>query len=199
MTLDTLLVFLDLETTGLHPTRDTILEIGICVVDGVSLQSTAYWSKNVEPPWAHPSGARLRLGGYVFDMHTKSGLLSELNDGYFVSLQEAERGACSFLAGLEIAYGSATIAGFCPQFDMAFLKEHMPTLAGWIDYRHVDVSTLRGLVRRWVGPQVDTYFPSASVRHRAIDDCLAALDELRFYRSFLDLDGLRKTLPEGSQ
>jgi len=205
MTMIPELVFLDLETTGLEPTRDSILEIGIVVVDGLSLSKLSAWSALVQPPWhalrrtdARHAAERRRLGEYVYRMHEKSGLLAALSasDASVLPLCDAEQQACEFLTRWGIEYGKATIAGFCPQFDMGFLKAHMPTLAGWFDYRHVDVSTIRGVVRRWVGPEIDAHMKARAgeTDHRAVADCFEAINELAFYKQFMDLDGLRKQI-----
>lgn len=191
---DPRLVFLDLETTGLDPNRDSILELGFIVVTGTTLSNMAQSGWLVEPPWAHPEGARRKLGDYVFDMHTKSGLLHDLREEHF-KLVQVERAACETLHRLGFEYGKATLAGYCPQFDHSFLKVHMPTLAGWFDYRHVDVSTLRGLMRRWLGPEIDAYSKAhGETKHRALDDCREAISELAFYKQFIDLDGMRKAV-----
>jgi len=205
---DPRLVFLDLETTGLDPERCHILEIGVVIVDPVTLKPLRSPGRQefpllqrcvVEPPWRYYGvAARKALGDYVFEMHTKSGLLAELS---CCSLADAERTVCDVLHEAGIPYGSATLAGFCPQFDMAFLKRHMPTLAGWFDYRHVDVSTLRGLVRRWASPEIDDFLreKNGETKHRTIEDCYEAISELQFYRQFIDVEKIKTvTKKEGA-
>lgn len=205
---DPRLVFLDLETTGLDPERCHILEIGVVIVDPVTLEPLRSPRRQefpllqrcvVEPPWRYYGvAARKALGDYVFEMHTKSGLLAELS---CCSLTDAERIVCDVLHEAGIPYGSATLAGFCPQFDMAFLKRHMPTLAGWFDYRHIDVSTLRGLVRRWASPEIDDFLreKNGETKHRTIEDCYEAISELQFYRQFIDVEKIKTvTKKEGA-
>lgn len=204
------LVFLDLETTGLHPQRDAILEIGIALVHPVGMTTHSTFRSLVEPPWgsrvvgmpkpAREAIIRQHLDGVVFDMHTKSGLLQELaesaGDGRLRYVEAVERAFCTYLSDAGIEYGAATIAGFCPQFDMGFLKVHMPVLAGWFDYRMLDVSSYRSAMRRWVGPEIDAYFKRLhpETKHRVIADCHEAIDELCFYKRFIDLDGMRKDI-----
>lgn len=202
------LVFLDLETTGLEPKNDKILEIGIMLVDPLTMQvegpdyTACVWPEG----WSTgaPVAAQLyKHNRFVHDMHMKSGLLEDLRDPLRASLNlsaaRVERDVCLFFVEQGIEYGRATIAGFCPHFDLSFLKEHMPTLHGWFDYRIVDVSTIRGLVRRWVGPQVDDYFKAkGETKHRALDDCEEARKELAFYAKHLfDVDGFRKVIEPG--
>lgn len=211
---DPRLVFLDLETTGLDPERCHILEIGVVIVDPATLEPlrrpprvldeqelTMLRRCVLEPPWGYyDAAARKMLGDYVFEMHTKSGLLEALeSQGYL--LTAAEQQICDVLHDAGIPYGSATLAGFCPQFDMAFLKRHMPTLAGWFDYRHVDVSTLRGLVRRWASPEIDDFLreKNGETKHRTIEDCYEAISELQFYRQFIDVEKIKAiTKKEGA-
>jgi len=192
---DPRLVFLDLETTGLSAEHDSILEIGIVIVDlRQSWEPLAQWSTLVK---AKPAALAM-MSDYVRAMHEQSGLLAALDGG--VSLGEAESAATHFLNDQHFEYGTATLSGYGPHFDRAFLHKHTPTLHGCFDYRMVDVSTLRGLVRRLVDPNIDeSILPvlAGGPKHRAISDCYAALNELCYYgKTLFDCDGLRKALME---
>jgi oligoribonuclease len=192
---DPRLVFLDLETTGLEPEQDAILEIGMVVCDiRESFAPLAEWSVPVK---TKPATLAM-MSDFVRGMHQMSGVLVALEGG--VSLREAESAAAHFLNEQNFTYGTVTMAGYGPHFDRAFLKKHMPTLHNFFDYRMVDVSTLRGLVRRLVDPDIDSHIAPVLAgyqKHRAISDCYAACDELAFYSKYLfDVDGLRKAMME---
>lgn len=192
---DPRLVFLDLETTGLEPGQDSILEIGMVVCDiRQSFDPGVRWSVSVK---AKPAALAM-MSEYVRGMHTMNGVLVALDGG--VSLSEAETAACHFLNTQSFEHGRVTMAGYGPHFDRAFLKKHMPALHDFFDYRMIDVSTIRGLMRRLVDPDIDSRIAPVLAgyqQHRAISDCLAALDELAYYsKHLLDVDGLRKALME---
>ena len=187
------LVFLDLETTGLNPESDHILEVGIVVTT-----PDLMW---VADPWVNavltPNAAALIESDYVRTMHAASGLLVAVESGG--ALSEVETAAIRFLSSLNIAPGTATMAGFGPHFDRAFVRKHMPALEAFFDYRMVDVSTLRGLARRLVHENIDARMRSliGEPKHRAVADCISAISELDFYcKFFLDPEGLRKTLQQ---
>lgn len=191
---DPRLVFLDIETTGLSPESDVILEVGI-VVTTPSLTVVGY-------PWGGavctPNAESLIESEYVRAMHKSSGLLNDvLLSG--ASMAEVETAALRFLMSLDFAPGTATMAGFGPHFDRAFLRAQMPALEAFFDYRMIDVSTLRGLARRLVNPDIDKKLRGVigEPKHRAVADSFAAISELELYCKFLlDLDGFRKAMQE---
>jgi len=56
----------------------------------------------------------------------------------------------------------------------------MPKLHAFLHYRHVDVSTIKALVDRWYPRSKD--LPKKKDAHRALDDILESIEELKFYR-----------------
>jgi oligoribonuclease len=56
----------------------------------------------------------------------------------------------------------------------------MPRLESFLHYRNVDVSSIKELVRRWY-PGLE--IPPKRKAHRAKEDILESIAELRFYRS----------------
>jgi oligoribonuclease len=67
--------------------------------------------------------------------------------------------------------------------DRRFLHRLMPRLEGWFHYRHLDVSTLKELARRWA-PEVGRGFNKESA-HTALSDVRDSIAELRYYRRFM--------------
>lgn len=194
------LVFLDLETTGLSPQQDAILEVGVLIVDSNSLdrdtEKQGDWL--VRPPWMSPAAARHFCSSFVLEMHRNSGLLDLLNsygapnnpEALLPTTREVEMSVCNFLLSHGIEYGTATLAGNSVHFDKSFLDAKMPVLAGWFHHQIVDVSSLRVLLNRWTGSDLSTYmsewfFGNKFPRHRALNDCHWACEELRMYRRYL--------------
>jgi len=56
----------------------------------------------------------------------------------------------------------------------------MPQLESWLHYRNLDVSTLKELASRW-RPELSAGFRKKA-SHRALDDILESIEELRYYR-----------------
>ena len=65
--------------------------------------------------------------------------------------------------------------------DRRFLAAYLPAIEEHLHYRSVDVSTIKELARRWY-PEVLAAAPDKSGTHRALDDILESVAELRYYR-----------------
>jgi oligoribonuclease len=55
----------------------------------------------------------------------------------------------------------------------------MPRLEAYFHYRHIDVSTIKELIARWL--KSDLLYKKAST-HRAQDDIRESINELKFYK-----------------
>ena len=58
----------------------------------------------------------------------------------------------------------------------------MPKLYEFLHYRIVDVSTIKELVKRWLP---DLKAPAKKECHRALDDILESIEELKFYKQYI--------------
>lgn len=66
------------------------------------------------------------------------------------------------------------------------MVKHMPKLESYFHYRHIDVSTLKELARRWK-PSILSGLTKAAT-HLALDDIRESIEECRYYREhFIDL------------
>lgn len=167
------IVWIDLETTGLVPERDLILEVA-CVITDKHLNLLAQKSLVIH----QPPEALQALDPWVEAQHGASGLLAEVR-GSGVSLAAAEEE----LLALVSAYcppKACPLAGSSVCFDRRFLIRHMPRLEAHLSYRQIDVSSLKELVGRWYP---DKAYPNGSgAKHRALPDILESIEELRHYR-----------------
>jgi oligoribonuclease len=165
------LVWVDLETTGLDPEKDLILEAALVITDNL-LQERSTLSLAVKPAGGLPP-----LHPVVLDMHSKNGLLGELYKGQPIAKVDV---VLSSLVICEHAMGGP-ICGASAHFDMGFLRKHMPLLAGCFNHRVFDTSTLKmaELIRN--GKVDDGGHDPA---HRALDDCR---DSIQVARTLLRL------------
>lgn len=196
MSEETRILFFDLETTGLDPSRDRILEVGAILV-GSKLEVIDRFQLLVGDeivccPGAH-FAARARdgaPGGTVLDMHARSGLLGESMAQWprLPSIPEVEEALLVWLRGHMVSEREMELAGFSIHFDRSFVARSMPRLDAFLSHRMIDVSSLRALERRWMGPP-----PEQAKAHRALADCEEAIRELRRYRDLFPMRELGQT------
>lgn len=173
-----LLVWMDLEMTSLtDATKDQIIEAAVILTDQ-DLNVVA------EGPDLVIHADKAQFVGIPEDalaLHTKSGIMEAAQDST-LSLKDAEGQILSFLAE-HVAPQSAPLCGNSIHVDRHFLRHQMPSVEDYLFYRCIDVSTIKELAKRWK-PAVyeEARSRKGESAHRAKDDILASIAELRFYR-----------------
>ncbi len=177
-----MLAWMDLEMTGLEPDRHTIVEIATLITDD-QLEIIAEGPDLV----IHQDPEALAaMDDFVTAMHTRSGLLEQIRDST-TSLEEAGELTLEFLREHIPEPRTVPLCGNSIGTDRRFLAAYMPDIENFLHYRSVDVSTIKELARRW-RPTLLKEVPAKKTSHRALDDIVESLDELRFYRDhFFDL------------
>jgi oligoribonuclease len=171
------LIWIDLEMTGLDPQNDSIIEIATVVTDK-DLHVLA------EGPVLaiHQSETVLaRMDDWNRKHHGESGLVDRVRDSR-LDEAEAERITVEFLRAF-VPAGASPMCGNSICQDRRFLARGMPRLEAYFHYRNLDVSTLKELAGRWA-PQVKEGFKKKN-SHRALDDILESIAELRYYRQHM--------------
>ena len=171
---DKYLVWIDCEMTGLDPQQHVLLEIATIVTD-YDLRIIARG-----PVLAiHQSESKLGLmDAWNRRTHGGSGLLGRVrNEG--VSVAEAERQTLAFVRRY-CTIRSAPLCGNSIGQDRQFLAKYMPKLEAFLNYRVVDVSSIKLLVKEWYAGKVES--PKKKELHRALDDIEESIAELDFYR-----------------
>ena len=168
------LVWVDMEMTGLDPERDVVLEIATIVTD-------AHLDVIEEGPVLaiHQDDAVLgAMDEWNTRQHGHSGLVDRVRRST-MDEAEAERQTLAFLARHAVA-GQSPMCGNSICQDRRFMVRHMPRLEAFFHYRNLDVSTVKELARRW---RADVYAGfSKQGSHRALDDIRDSIAELRHYR-----------------
>lgn len=187
------LVWVDIETTGLDAEKDVPLELGIKVTDtNLKVLHEKAWLV-FEPGW------RERLLGadsFVQEMHTKSNLKSELFD-YSLNAEEtpaqfiSSRAVYWLVEVLELPTGEYPLCGSSVHFDRKFLQKYFPALHSFFSYRNIDVSTVKELCKR-LRPKIyeknilnNPRFDKANAKHRVLDDIDNSIEELKIYINHL--------------
>jgi oligoribonuclease len=178
------LVWIDCEMTGLNLATDALVEIACIVTDG-ELNAL---DEGIDVVIKPPAEALDTMPEVVREMHTASGLLTELGAG--LTLAEAQDIVLSYVRQHVPESRKVPLCGNSIATDRAFLARDMPELDGFLHYRMIDVSSIKELARRWY-PR--TYFASPEKHggHRALADIKESIRELQYYREavFVPLPG----------
>lgn len=174
-----MLVWMDLEMTGLDPERHVIVEIATVVTDD-ELEIVAEGPDLVVH---QPPEALALMDEVVVDMHTSSGLLAAIGTST-VTLEEAGAQTLEFIKQHVPEARTIPLCGNSIGTDRRFLARYLPDIEEYLHYRSVDVSTIKELARRWY-PESLAAVPRKAAAHRALDDIRESISELRWYRSRL--------------
>lgn len=164
-----MIVWIDLETSGLDVGQDEILEVA-CIITEDDLTEVNRYEWLVAP--VHGV-----MDEYARAMHVKSGLLHDLNTLPVLRREDVEDALVEFIDG---AAGSP-LAGSSVGFDRAFIQRYMPRVNNVLHYRNIDVSTIKELVKRW-HPSLAITVPEEDKAHRAMADLEASIAELKYYQ-----------------
>ena len=167
---------MDLEMTGLDPDRHVIVEIATIITDD-ELEIVAEGPDLVVH---QPQPALDLMEPVVVEMHTSSGLIEEITRST-ISLSEAGAQTLEFIRQHVPEPRTVPLCGNSIGTDRRFLSRYLPDIENHLHYRSVDVSTIKELARRWY-PEVLSAAPRKAVAHRALDDILESIAELRHYR-----------------
>jgi oligoribonuclease len=170
---------MDLEMTGLEPSRDAIVEIASLVTD----DDLTIVAEGPDLVVHQPPEALAGMEDFVRQMHTRSGLLKEI-EASTVTLEDAGAQTLEFIKVHVPEARTIPLCGNSIGTDRRFLAVHLPAIEDWLHYRSIDVSTIKELARRWK-PEVYKGAPQKAGGHRALDDIRESVAELAYYRKAL--------------
>ena len=203
-------VFLDLETTGLEPMKDYIVQFAMVAVDNnlEEIGAPVYYDVALTAEGA----GRLYTNPFVRKMHHESGLLRRLehkieNPGTpgipqlyelhrICSIEEVQQKAFSYLCTitqeLDLSEMSTTepffyLAGNSVHFDLAFMKVHMPKIASCFSHKILDITSIGMFEEKFGNGKINVY---NSHEHDALSDVRNSLELLRAYAQRCDLTQL---------
>lgn len=174
-----LLLWTDIETTGLDECKDAILEIGMLVTD---------WDLHAFDSGFHavirPNGwwwRKRRLSERVQDMHRPNRLLRAVDGGNAVDTTTAIDAMNDYLNPYFADQG-LLLAGSSVDFDRRFIKRLAPELFVWyrLGHRVMDVSVLDEIARIQY-PELHDHRPERTTDHR-VTNCLH--DSMHLYRYY---------------
>lgn len=182
-----MLVWMDLEMTGLDHTSDVIVEIATLITDD-ELNIVAEGPDLV----VHATDEQLAvMDPFVVNMHTKSGLLDQIIAST-ITLEEAGARTLAFIKEHVPEERSVPLCGNSIGTDRRFLANYLPDIENYLHYRSVDVSSVKELAKRWY-PGLDEQRERGQGNHRALDDIRESVKELAFYREHVFVDAVGST------
>lgn len=170
------LVWMDLEMTGLDIGHDLVVEIATLITDD-DLEVVA---EGPDLVIGAPLNILDGMADVVRKMHTKSGLLDEIKAST-VTVADAGAATLAFIKEHVPEPRSVPLCGNSIGTDRRFLARDLPEIEEYLHYRSVDVSTVKELCRRWY-PDAIAGLPDKKGGHRALDDIRESVAELRYYR-----------------
>ena len=168
------LIWIDMEMTGLNPETDRVIEIALVITDG-ALTTIAEAPVLV----VHQDDVTLAaMDSWNQSTHARTGLTAKVRAS---TLDEAtaEQEMLAFLRE-HVPPRVSPMCGNSICQDRRFLARWMPALEDYFHYRHLDVSTLKELCRRWK-PDLMKGIPKEG-KHEALADVYESIAELRYYR-----------------
>ncbi|XP_065199989.1 probable oligoribonuclease isoform X2 [Planococcus citri] len=172
------MVWLDMELTGLDLEKDTIMEIA-CVITEGNLSFVAQAPTFIIH---QPKEVLDQMGPWCQQQHAKTGLIDECLKSS-TTVQEADEQLYNFVKKY-VPEGKGCVAGNSVYMDKWFVIKYLPKLNSHLHYRLIDVSTLKELCRKWRTEDFKK-IPEKAYTHRALDDIMESIDELKHYKKIL--------------
>ncbi len=168
------LIWVDMEMTGLNPSKDKIIEIAVVITD-LNLNLIAE-----SPAYAINQDNNIldNMDKWNTSTHSKSGLIARVQSSIETEIT-IEKLILDFLKKYTYANKSPMCGNSICQ-DRRFMANYMPKLEEYFHYRNLDVSTIKELAIRWQ-PQIARGFNKKQL-HTATADILESIEELKYYR-----------------
>lgn len=168
------ILWVDLEMTGLDLEQSVIIEFA-GIVTNLKLEPLAQYHEII----FQPEEKMALMNDWVRNTHGASGLLDMVPKGKPIEQVEAE-----ILAFLKPHFGDENpiLAGNSIHQDRKFIDKYMTELSEYLHYRMIDVSSFKQVFRHMYGVTLEKNTP-----HRAYDDIMASIQELKHYLQFVNV------------
>lgn len=170
------LLWIDIETDGLNPNENNILQIA-CILTDFNLEIEHYLGEFV----IGYDVENLNLSEWCKIQHGQSGLLEKVYKSK-LKLHEVESTIINNLNCYVGLKDTVHIAGNSVYFDKSFIDKYMVKLSKRLNRRIVDVSTISILCKN-LRKQVYDNKPIKNNKHTALFDIQESIEEMRYYIS----------------
>ncbi len=176
------LIWIDCEMTGLSLEKDVLVEIAVLVTDS----ELNVIGEGIDLVIKATPEQLAGMNEFVTQMHTTSGLITEIPEG--ISITAAEDAILAYLESAGTLPGKSPLAGNSVSVDRNFIARDMSRLNEYLHYRTIDVSSIKELARRWY-PKIYFAAPAKTGNHRALGDIQDSIEELKYYRGNVFIEG----------
>ncbi len=203
-------VVVDIETTGLDPKENYILEIGVLflnrnleVVDSImtfinephikaQLKSYIELADHAHYKKGDPGYELWDHAGFIVKMHRENNLIDEyfkFASEFYVGYAEAQQLLIAKMQEHFLGHNRVKLPmmGSTISFDRNFLQAYMPDFVDQFHYRNIDVSTIKTVVEKLL-PGLKAKRDQELIKngaHRTISDCWDTAMEFKFYKEHL--------------
>ena len=154
-----LLIWIDLEMTGLNPDKDRIIEIATIITDS----ELNIIEKGPVDAIYQTQTVLNRMDKWNSNHHTATGLIKRVQKSK-LDEKAAEERTIKFLKKY-VKKGISPLCGNTIHQDRAFLKKYMKNLEAFFHYRIIDVSSIK-----------------KENTHEALKDIIESIEELKYYK-----------------
>lgn len=191
-----MILWLDFETTGLDPDKDHIIEGAVVLTDDAYKEIDSFhtpirpggghWvtDREAEIRWAELIDLGTDDGTYVYEMHTKNGLIGELDAGAGMPLFTFTNIVTDLLrrhgisSSVKVEYAGSGVE----RFDVGWLIRQLPEVYEMLTYHAAhDMGTIRRTMRRWEAVE-DL---RGEIAHRAMPDVRRSIAECLHYHDYI--------------
>jgi oligoribonuclease len=168
----TKLLWLDMEMTGLDVTKEVPIEIAAIVTD-LEFKNLAQYHAIIKQPQAYLDA----MDDWNQRQHRQSGLVDLIPTGKDPAVVDREMAA---FVRQHFGMEKAILCGNSIGQDRLFIRAYMPELEGRLHYRTLDVTSWKVIFNEIYKRKFEK-----KDGHRALDDILESINELKFYMSFI--------------
>ncbi len=175
-------LWMDLEMTGLDENIHKIIEIAAIVTDVNGKPLDEYHQVVYQPKEALDL-----MDDWCVKTHGSSGLTEQIPNGK--PLEEVEEELVKFLSKNFERNQRPVLAGNSIWNDRKFIDKYLPRISKRLHYRMIDVSSFKEVFREKWGLKVEK-----NNSHRATDDILDSIKELKEYLTYVDEQKIQKAV-----
>lgn len=172
MASNTRLLWLDMEMTGLDVTKEVPIEIAAIVTD-MQFNSLVQYHAVIRQPASYLEA----MDDWNKRQHKQSGLVDLVPNGKDPAVVDRELAA---LVRQYFGTDRAILCGNSIAQDRLFIRAYMTELEACLHYRTVDVTSWKVIFNEVYKRKFEK-----KDGHRALDDILESIAELKFYMSFV--------------